>query len=158
MLESLQPDHAVSSMLACKALSNLVAAGHPLSVEKVDTSSLSSLLTSPSTTHCKRHQKVLSLLPALLPAASNNLETALASLLSNLSVISLFRVSCWWQKDCRALHGYNQCEIWLVDWNYSLSKEQSFREETLSLFNSMHFAQTLRVKSIVVWKMGQEQD
>jgi len=63
MLESLQPDHAVNSMLACKALSNLVAAGHPLSVEKV-----------------------LSLLPALLPAASNNLETALASLLSNLSV------------------------------------------------------------------------
>ena len=114
MLESLQPDHAVNSMLACKALSNLVAAGHPLSVEKVDTSSLSSLLTSPSTTHCKRHQKVLSLLPALLPAASNNLETALASLLSNLSVISLFRVSCWWQKDCRALHGYNQCEIWLM--------------------------------------------
>merc|ERR1712047_13059 len=63
MLESLQPDHAVNSMLACKALSNLVAAGHPLSVEKV-----------------------LNLLPALLPAASNNLETALASLLSNLSV------------------------------------------------------------------------
>merc|ERR1719266_2077204 len=63
MLQSLQPDHTVNSMLACKALSNLVAAGHPLSVEKV-----------------------LSLLPALLPAASNNLETALASLLSNLSV------------------------------------------------------------------------
>jgi len=68
MLESLQPDHAVNSMLACKALSNLVAAGHPLSVEKV-----------------------LSLLPALLPAASNNLETALASLLSNLSVALVSR-------------------------------------------------------------------
>lgn len=63
MLESLQPDQAVNSMLACKALANLVAAGHPLSIEKIVQS-----------------------LPALLPAASNNLETALASLLSNLSV------------------------------------------------------------------------
>ena len=35
MLESLQPDQAVNSMLACKALANLVAAGHPLSIEKV---------------------------------------------------------------------------------------------------------------------------
>jgi len=63
MLKSVQPDHPVNSMLACKALANLVAAGHPLPVEKV-----------------------VELLPALLPAASNNLETALASLLSNLSV------------------------------------------------------------------------
>jgi len=63
MLQSVQPDHPVNSMLACKALANLVATGHPLSVEKV-----------------------VELLPALLPAASNNLETALASLLSNLSV------------------------------------------------------------------------
>ena len=35
MLKSVQPDHPVNSMLACKALANLVAAGHPLSVEKV---------------------------------------------------------------------------------------------------------------------------
>ena len=35
MLKLLQPDHPVNSMLACKALANLVAAGHPLSVEKV---------------------------------------------------------------------------------------------------------------------------
>ena len=35
MLRSVQPDHPVNSMLACKALANLVAAGHPLSVEKV---------------------------------------------------------------------------------------------------------------------------
>ena len=35
MLKSVQPDHSVNSMLACKALANLVAAGHPLSVEKV---------------------------------------------------------------------------------------------------------------------------
>lgn len=31
-----------------------------------------------------------------------------------------------------------------------------FGEESLSLFDSMHFAQTLSVKPIVVWEMGQD--
>ena len=35
MLKSVEPDHPVNSMLACKALANLVAAGHPIAVEKV---------------------------------------------------------------------------------------------------------------------------
>ena len=107
MLKSLQPDHPVNSMLACKALANLVAAGHPLPVEKVSKTwfikvfiiltvftalsasqimcaSCSSLIIFLSTFSLL---KVVELLPALLPAASNNLETALASLLSNLSVV-----------------------------------------------------------------------
>lgn len=62
---SLQPDHAVNSMLACKGLCNLLAAGH-LKDQSWDT--------------------LLSPLSALLPAASPSLETALSSLLSNLSV------------------------------------------------------------------------
>ena len=104
MLQSVQPDHPVNSMLACKALANLVAAGHPLSVEKVSKVVVSVIFiiaictsiifTFVITKHSLNgfpfqiaHSQVVELLPALLPAASNNLETALASLLSNLSVV-----------------------------------------------------------------------
>ena len=92
MLKSVQPEHSVNSMLACKALSNLVAAGHPLSVEKVlkidlNLNGLLSHWLYPSISSLNEtFKQVVELLPALLPATSNNLETALASLLSNLSV------------------------------------------------------------------------
>ena len=68
MLESLQPDQAVNSMLACKALANLVAAGHPLSIEKVSNVSKQFLImtlkilessSSSSSSHCRHFSEIV---------------------------------------------------------------------------------------------------
>jgi len=65
-LSSLEPEFPVNCMLACKGLANLAATSQ-LSLQSLES--------------------ILSPLPALLPAATPTLETALSSLLYNLSVL-----------------------------------------------------------------------
>lgn len=114
-LSCLQPEHPVNCMLACKGLSNLAFGGH-LSLQ-----SLESILTP---------------LSSLLPTSLPSLETAMTSLLSNISVMLVSQPSL--QLESAILISSSLVSSLLLD----LTQEESVYRGLVSLGNTIFASRT----------------